>query len=196
VYKNIKWREIRVGLQALFEPAITPAMNHMETGIPWGTSATWREANESLAYGLQRHRKRLAEAFCIAGRVRDRLTSIFPIMDALCAQACPGCMDICCRRAWVWADFRDLLFLHLAGIPVPEAQLISRRGGRCRYVTPAGCRLARLQRPFVCTWYVCPAQTCCLDRQPDLKRELTAVLAAIKQDRRQMEDHFIDAMVR
>jgi hypothetical protein len=29
---------------------------------------------------------------------------------------------------------------------------------RCRYLGPRGCRLSRLDRPWVCTWYLCPTQ--------------------------------------
>lgn len=166
-------------------------MQKIDIGIPWRTPATWHEANTSLAHALAHNSHRLPDTFRLARSLRRRLTALFPVMDALCARTCPDCADICCDRAWVWADFKDLLFLHLADIPRPREQLRSRRGERCRYGTPQGCRLTRLQRPFVCTWYVCPAQTQVLDRQPAVKTELTTALAAIKRDRRQMEAAFI-----
>ena len=183
-------------LQPALDPAITFAMETMDTGIPWSTPAAWHEANESLAHALRCHHDRLTEAFRLAERVHHRLTAIFPVMDALCGQTCPACADICCTRAWVWADFRDLLFLHLADIPVPEGQLLSRRDEHCRYGSPRGCHLDRLQRPFVCTWYVCPSQTRVLDRQPAVKTEVTATLTAVKKDRRRMEEAFIRVVFR
>jgi hypothetical protein len=61
-------------------------------------------------------------------RIPALLELIFPLMDHLCRKTCPDCTNICCRRAWVWADFRDLLFCHLAGIPRPDQQLLDRSG--------------------------------------------------------------------
>lgn len=40
-------------------------------------------------------------------------------MEDLCRRARPDCTDICCRRVWVWVEFRDLLFFHIAGHPGP-----------------------------------------------------------------------------
>ena len=94
----------------------------------------------------------------------------------------------------LWADFRDLLFLHLADIPLPDGQLISRSAGHCRYAGPDGCRLERIQRPFVCTWYLCPAQTRLLMEQPTDKHRLATILHRIKEQRCQMEDAFIKAL--
>ena len=165
-------------------------------GIPWGTNALWREANTSLNLNVDRHRHRLTDACQLASGLRDRLRSIFPLMDRLCQGTCPECTDICCRHAWVWADFRDLLFYHLAGIPVPDGQLLNQRGGHCRYASPSGCRLDRLQRPFVCTWYVCPAQTRLLRDQPEEQARLSAILEQIKDERRRMEALFIEAVFR
>ncbi len=126
--------------------------------------------------------------------MRRRLESIFPLMDRLCRETCPDCINTCCRRAWVWADFKDLLFLHLDGIPVPHRQLLGREVDHCRYESPVGCRLDRLQRPFVCTWYLCPAQTRLLDHQPAEKRNLSRVLEQIKNDRKRMEASYIQAV--
>jgi hypothetical protein len=103
-------------------------------------------------------------------------------------------MEVCCRRAWVWVDFRDLLFLHLAGIPVPDHQLLSREGNSCRYGGSSGCRLDRIQRPFVCTWYLCPAQTRILRKQPAEMKLITASLQQIKRLRHKMEMSFIRAL--
>lgn len=171
-------------------------METIDTGVPWSTPDAWDAANASLARSLARNHRQLTAARRLAQTLRDRLTALFPLMDDLCARTCPACTDVCCERAWVWADFRDLLFLHLAAIPVPEAQLRSGRGERCRYAGPRGCRLDRLQRPFVCTWYLCPAQTRRLGSQPAQHDMLNATLAAIKKDRRQVEDVFIHAVFR
>jgi hypothetical protein len=164
--------------------------------IPWSTPALWKVANAVLGQNVTRNRRRLTESFRLASRLRDHLLSIFPLMDGLCQRTCPACRDICCRHAWVWADFRDLLFLHLADIPAPGEQLLNQRGEHCRYASPQGCRLDRLQRPFVCTWYLCPAQTRMLHGQPTERARLAATLQQIKVDRRLMEDQFIRALFR
>jgi hypothetical protein len=164
--------------------------------IPWSTPALWKAANAVLGQNVTRNRRRLTEPFRLASRLRDHLLSIFPLMDGLCQRTCPACRDICCQHAWVWADFRDLLFLHLADIPAPGEQLLNQRGEHCRYASPHGCRLDRLQRPFVCTWYLCPAQTRVLHEQPAERTRLAATLQQIKADRRRMEDLFIRALFR
>lgn len=173
-----------------------PSLEDPFPTIPWNTKALWQEANTSLNRVIAQNRYRLADALHLADRLGNHLRSLFPIMDDLCRQTCPDCQDSCCRHAWVWADFKDLLFLHLAGIPVPGQQLLGRRGEHCRYAGPMGCRLDRLQRPFVCTWYICPAQTRLLQNQPAQQARVAEVLNQIKIDRRLMEGQFIAAHVR
>ncbi len=159
--------------------------------VPWAAPDRWRAANAALAHSL---RRRLATPRRLAQALQAELTALFPLMDRLCARTCRDCADVCCRRAWVWADFRDLLFVHLAGIAPPPAQLLAGRGERCRYAAAGGCRLDRLQRPFVCTWYLCPAQRRVLNEMPSAATRLQATLVRIKTLRRQMEDAYIHAL--
>jgi hypothetical protein len=91
------------------------------SSIPWNTPALWCEANASLAAAVGRNRPVLAEPQRQAGRIQRLYQLTFPLMDRLCSETCPDCTDICCRRAWVWADFKDLLFFHLADIPCPTS---------------------------------------------------------------------------
>ena len=169
-------------------------MNAPLAAPPWNTPVAWKEANTSLAISLRRNRLALVDARDHAQQLRRSLDRTFPIMENLCRQTCPACTDVCCRRAWIWLDFKDLLFLHLAGIPIPEAQLLRHRGDHCRYAGPAGCRLERIQRPFVCTWYLCPAQSRLLDPQPTDEQSLSSLVNRIKKQRRLMEDSFIKAV--
>jgi hypothetical protein len=162
--------------------------------VPWHHPAFWQEANLTFEHLLQLHTVALVECRDIAFRLKEKLASTFPPMDWLCRQTCPDCTDVCCQRAWVWVDFKDLLFLHLAGIAVPEQQLLSRQGERCRYFGAGGCRLDRIQRPFVCTWYLCPSQTRLLVAQPDEKQRLSDTLRGIKALRLQMEDLFVQTI--
>lgn len=164
------------------------------SSIPWNTPALWCEANASLAAAVGRNRPVLAEPQRQAGRIQRLYQLTFPLMDRLCSETCPDCTDICCRRAWVWADFKDLLFFHLADIPLPDQQLLSRRKDRCRYGSPDGCRLERIRRPFVCTWYLCPAQTQRLRNEPVEMKRISDALEQIKRLRREMEMSFIRAV--
>ena len=164
------------------------------TDIPWNRPYLWREANASLNQVISGNEHRLGESCALAAQIRAGLDAIFPLMDQLCQATCPGCTDICCQRAWVWFDYRDLLFLHLADLGIPPGQLLHRRGQTCRYSTLKGCRLARLQRPFVCTWYVCPDQARRLAGEPGGKKQvLEQALLRIKTLRRRMESVFIRA---
>ena len=169
-------------------------MDFRRSSAPWPTPALWQEANTCLAHIMRQNQAVLAESHRQAHRMRRRLESIFPLMDRLCRKTCPDCAEVCCRRAWVWADFKDLLFLHLSRIPAPDRQLLGKKGGHCRYSNPDGCGLDRLQRPFVCTWYLCPAQTHILRKQPAEMQILQASLKRMKGLRQTMEMSFIRAV--
>ena len=161
--------------------------------IPWHSMALWQEADNALQIVLHHQKDRLAEAISIAQQIQLMLTSTFRAMDQLCRDTCPDCMDNCCRRATIWFDFKDLLFLHLAEIPLPQAQTISRPGETCRYLPPAGCRLDRIQRPFVCTWYICPAQNTMLKANRQPKQVTDETIQRIKALRKEMETIYIRA---
>lgn len=129
--------------------------------IPWADPDDWRAANAAVARLVRRPSGPLMN---LAHQLDATLARAYPRLDALCRITCPHCPDPCCLSATIWLDFRDLLRLHLTGRPIPPAQPRSRPGETCRYAGPAGCRLPRPQRPFICTWYLCPAQTAALRR--------------------------------
>jgi hypothetical protein len=163
--------------------------------IPWNTSALWREVNAGFEQLLRAKKTALADTRQFADRLHASMASLFPLLNDLCAITCTTCSDICCQRAYVWFDFKDLLFLHMADIPVPGAQLLSARGERCRYCGPHGCRLERIQRPFVCTLYLCPAQTLRLREDRTAMQTTTEDLQRIKRTRQAMETAFIGALM-
>ncbi len=163
-------------------PALDPI------GPPWHTAAQWREVNAALAHLLARHRAALGRCRGLAALLQRKLTAFGPLMDDLCRVTCPHCHTPCCATALVWFDFRDLLFLHLSGLPVPVSQPRYPQRRRCRFLSPGGCRLPRPQRPWLCTWYLCPPQTAVLrDRHIRLDAQMTAV----KRLRQELEDTFI-----
>ncbi|MBI9082092.1 MAG: hypothetical protein JEZ11_00760 [Desulfobacterales bacterium] len=162
---------------------------------PWGAPDQWREANAALNHLMAIHDKKLNSAIEAARAIGDRLKWLFPLLDTLCDETCPHCPDPCCLSAKIWVDFKDLLFLHLAGHPVPQVQLIADTGSRCTCISHRGCTLPRLSRPWVCTWYLCPAQTARLRRRPASNQTLFRdTVLSIKSLRNRMEQDFIQAV--
>ena len=96
------------------------------------------------------------------------------------AQTCPTCAAPCCNRAWVFFDRADLLFLHLRGLDVPGGQTFGPAGRACRFLTDRGCRLARVNRPWLCNWYICPDQIALMTEQAPI------ALAALESARRRV----------
>lgn len=160
-------------------------------GPPWHTAGQWREINDAFAYLKRRYGAELDRARSLAAALQICLTSLFPLMDELNRCTCPLCMKPCCRTAVVWFDFRDLLFLHLSGNLPPMSQPLYPDAGLCRFLDPQGCRLPRLLRPWICTWYLCPPQTAMLR---DRCRCLDDELSEIKRLRSAMEDEFISVI--
>ena len=161
-------------------------------GPDWPDPASWAEANSTLSLLCRIHDDSLAKARQQARRIGAALETLDPLLDSLCVPTCPACGDPCCARAKVWLDFRDLLFLHLAGGPIPLHQLRRNLSEPCRFLGKAGCALDRLSRPWVCTWYLCPDQANLLRRMPvERQIEFTQAVKEIKEGRQRMEEEFL-----
>ena len=158
----------------------------------WNSLASWKEANRSLDFLIQKNLSELDLAISLAHKVQTRLASIFPILDDLCRATCPWCPDLCCLSAKVWIDFKDLLFLHLGGHPIPPEQLLSNLKDVCRYWSLKGCVLPRMSRPWICTWYLCPTQQANLRQKArHTQDEFSRLIQAVKVCRTKMEAEFI-----
>lgn len=154
--------------------------------------ASWREANYSFNFIIQRNLSELDRVISLVQKVQNRLASIFSILDDLCKATCPWCPDPCCLSAKVWIDFKDLLFLHLGELPIPPEQLLPNFEKICRYWSPKGCVLPRMSRPWVCTWYLCPTQQANLRKKAHhIQDEFNRLIQAVKIYRSEMEDEFI-----
>ena len=161
-------------------------------GALWGTTDTWKVANQNLDYLIRRHARKMSRAIVLAREVQGQMKSIFLLLDDLCAVTCPWCPDPCCLTATAWIDFKDLLFLHLNGHQIPPAQLLGELSDTCRYLGPKGCMLPRVARPWVCTWYLCPTQKANLLRKPkSVQEKFIRAVQAIKTGRKEMESEFI-----
>lgn len=163
---------------------------------PWGQYDTWLEINRTIDDRTTHHKADLTTAMEQAENIKNALMQLYPIMDTLCLNTCRFCPDPCCLYARVWVDFRDLLFMHLAGAPIPYAQLITPLKMRCRYISPKGCLLPRISRPWACTWYLCHTQMTRLrNRQIDAHQIVHALFEEIKKSRKKMEDIFINVLL-
>jgi hypothetical protein len=164
--------------------------------LPWASSAQWKEAHQSLSYHLSRRPNAWNKALAVTDRLDAQLKMIFPIIDELCIHTCPRCPEPCCLTAKVWFDFKDLLFLHLSRKPVPLTPPLVAIEDTCRYAGHRGCMLPRSSRPWICTWYLCPAQTANLKQSKAGQRTfISRVLGEIKALRKKLEDEFIRVII-
>jgi hypothetical protein len=158
------------------------------TQIPWQEPAKWEAANACLKATLKSKGKALSSLQITARWMQGIILSLDGFLTDLCAQTCPHCSDNCCRHATIWYDFRDLLYLHLGDLPSPPAQPQQ----PCRYLLSNGCCLPRIQRPFICLWYLCPDQKAVLTQtgSPPLYW-LQKQIGELQQARRQLEQDFM-----
>jgi len=163
----------------------------------WKTPVLWHAVNATLGYLIDRYGDSLAHACLAAKNVKNDLLAIFPLLDSLCRATCPACQTPCCRVADACFDLRDLIFIHLINAPVPLGQPRGNGNRVCRYLGSDGCRLPRLSRPWICTWYLCPKQKALLGRSdPQGLERLQATVSDVKTGRREMENRFIEVLGR
>ena len=159
---------------------------------PWGSSPAWREANRSIDIHIHAYRAELGPAVAIAREVRSRLASIFPFLNDLCMATCRCCPEPCCLTASPWYDFRDLLFLHLSLLEIPRSQPVHDYKDTCCYLSPRGCTLSRITRPWICTWYLCPTQAANMKRRNRRQWEtINRTVSEFKRGREQLEVEYI-----
>ena len=144
-----------------------------------GGDDLWPQLQETLEQGLRGPLPGLDGARRAAGQARELLEGVLETGNQrLGVLTCSFCPQPCCVAARVWLDLADLLVLHLAGLPIPPAQLRAAHHQSCRYLGPRGCRLPRTARPFVCTWYHCPTQ---MARRGDLGQGLAGELTRARE---------------
>jgi len=163
--------------------------------LPWPTDRQWAEAQAALRRSLARSGARLAAARGHADAIAHYLDCLADLFDQLAPATCEVCQDPCCRHAKVWLDFKDLLYLHLIQAPLPPRQLRRNPHEPCRYLGRRGCRLPRLGRPWICSWYVCPVQREVIARDmPGGRAQVDGLRARIKARRAAMEAAYRDVL--
>ena len=166
--------------------------NPSKSTIPWAPLDEWLAVNRAVRFHLDRYPEDFKPVDSFAQKLKHHLESIFPLVHELCIDSCPWCPEPCCLKASIWFDFKDLWFLHFSGQSIPPAQPKGNLGRHCRYLGPKGCRLPRLGRPWICTWYICPTQTAKVRNGHHAKRELlNRTMIQIKSERNLLENEFI-----
>lgn len=161
--------------------------------IPWADATSWQAANQTLSLLVGRQGTVSSGSARLAGDIQQSLDMISPMMDRLCRHTCPWCPQPCCLSAHVWFDFSDLLFLHWSRSAIPLSQPRIRRGETCRFLGTRGCRLPRLMRPWLCTWYICPTQMAWWRKSaPEEAEHFKNLVRGVRSLRRSLEMAFIE----
>ena len=175
-----------------------PGKRALPDNPPWGEITEWMEATETISAAMtQRGRFRALRA--AASEIARLYEAIFPVMDYFCESICVTCPSPCCVTAKPWFDFKDLLFFAAAEIPNPRHQTIASTDEVCAYLGPAGCTLPRIQRPFICTWYICHMwkegwRQSKLPPKFMFFPEFEACISLIKEKRIRLENDFVKAV--
>ena len=163
--------------------------------VPWATEALWAEAQNALAHSLAANGARLAPARRQAAAIAHHRRCLAALFDEVTAVTCAVCATPCCQHAKVWLDFKDLLLLHLNGVPLPPHQLREDLNASCRYLGPHGCRLPHPSRPWICDWYICPDLHRAIARDiPGGLVQVDGLRARVKAGREAMEKAYLEAL--
>lgn len=177
--------------------------NRVETNVelPWQTLVEWKQIQLSFKAVSDRHTsksgsdEKIFQIKQLAGKIRKEYHFLSAPINQICDITCKQCHDICCLKATIWYDFKDLLYLYFGQERFPESQIYKIKTGEqagCCNLAATGCFRTRFERPFVCTWYFCAEQKALLSHEnPLLKARVDASLARIKDFRNQMEELFI-----
>lgn len=160
--------------------------------LPLHQKKSWDEANRSVLFLLAKYQSRMHHIQTLAGDISDLFFEIFPVLSGLCAQTCLFCPDPCCMNAKIWFDLKDILFLQLNRITIPASQPLGGPDEICRYLGSKGCKLERIERPFICTRYLCPPQMSLLRQDPRTEQQFSGIIQLIKTRREEIEREFIE----
>jgi hypothetical protein len=150
-------------------------MINKKTTIPWESEEDWAQVALSISKtisALSPQGAELGSIMTLAQQIVQGYAELETVLEEVCSTSCPACQDVCCSRATVWYDLKDLLLVYLNTGTLPERQIYKLPGHSCCNLTPSGCRLLRSGRPFICTWYICPDQKNVIEGFPDSEAKL------------------------
>jgi len=165
--------------------------------IPWAAKEVWGQVVLSLEKTIAAMEQDTAGIRKLAAQICKGYGELDTVLEKVCCQSCPPCTDVCCRRATVWYDLPDLLGIYLNTGTVPKRQIYRHPDHSCCNLTPAGCRLVRSARPFICTWYICPAQQKILGRLASRggnNLDVLRTINSIKRARKELEQAYINTL--
>lgn len=136
----------------------------LKNRIPWSSPEAWLQCIESIRTRLSAMGSQVAGIKELSQEIAKEYAAIEASLDQLCSICCPHCDDVCCLRATVWYDLKDLLVIYGIFSRFPDGYIYREYKGGCCNLTISGCRLARAERPFICTWYICPSQKKVLEK--------------------------------
>lgn len=165
--------------------------------IPWAAKEVWGQVVLSLEKTIAAMGQETAGIRRQAEQICQGYGELDTVLERVCLESCPTCTDVCCTRATVWYDLPDLLVIYLNTGTLPKRQIYRHPDHSCCNLTPAGCRLSRSDRPFICTWYICPDQQKILRRMTSRSgKELTVfhTISAIKTARKELQQVYINTL--
>ena len=174
-------------------------MLNNKTMIPWESEDAWSQAILSISKtisALAEKGSEITRIRTLAEHVVEDYAKLETVLDRICSTSCSTCVDVCCSKATVWYDLKDLLIVYLNTGTLPEGQIYKRPDYSCCNLTPSGCRLMRSDRPFICTWYICPDQKSIIAGLPH-SAERTALFRTIdkiKTARKDLEEAYLSAI--
>lgn len=166
-------------------------------GFFWADRREWDEVHFCLESLFEKYGEKLKQVKDYSSLSCEGLSELFPLFDQFAEQTCPSCKAICCEKARVAFDFRDLVFLHAADLEIPPHQLRRNDDEHCRYLGKFGCELERIRRPFICTWYYCAPMIELYQALPNRRqRHYSRVMMDVQNNRKLMEEAFISVVTR
>ncbi|MCK5695307.1 MAG: hypothetical protein KAH62_01665 [Desulfobacula sp.] len=167
-----------------------------DANIPWYTAEEWNQVFLFIKRVDDLYGQKLVIVYKTADQIRQRFEKISGSIEKVCSNTCIYCEDICCIRATIWFDFKDLLYIYFGLNKFPTFQIIKNSSGNreraCCHFAEKGCMLSRLERPFVCTWYFCPEQNIYITlHYQKMMQNFEQILMEIKDLRNKMEEEFI-----
>lgn len=181
----------------ILPPGDTGTVAEQNEIIPWAAEEVWRQVVLSLSRTIAAMGLETAAIRTQAKQIGKGYADLDTVLDRICRQSCPACTDVCCSRATIWYDLQDLLVIYLNTGAFPERQIYRHPDHSCCNLTPAGCRLTRSERPFICTWYICPDQQKVLSHLLDRSDKGLAVFRTIneiKTARKELEQAYVNTI--
>jgi hypothetical protein len=150
------------------------------------SDSQWREVIAGLKTGVAMLDQGSVQS--LARQISEAVQWLDSIMTKYCGITCPGCNDPCCSANAIFYNQTDMLSLLVMGINLPPGQTRTHPFQPCRYLTPNGCCLQRIARPYVCVWFLCEAQMDLFrDETGSTQRHFIKSLESIRMNRLRIE---------